>query len=980
MPSLIRRCLLLCLLVVPLSVPALADVFPPEQRFAGMLVDGSLVFIDKPTEWADEAVQPKFSSRPIMDAERTFRWVINQSVAVAPAPIASIEFFGGDRLPGVVTDYEPATSDSFENIGECLVVEPIVSVDLPNVAPSGLVRVSTEWLRRIVWEHVPGTPRDYRPGTAFLRDGSQIKFKAVRWSKGAVSVLTDDGVRSLLMAQLAELHLPQRNSWDVWFEQLAILSPDLTARLMQVETGDGLRLTSSTLRYQPQFVGDRNKPEDWYPLFQPAWSLDPLVVPFRGIRAWRFFAPIEPPATLFDVAGTRGKTIFSGGWDWQLDRSVQSESLRSNKLLFGWGFGVHAPTNLDLQLHPVVTGFRVQSGLDPVVRSGGCVRSVVAYSNSVFSPLHRSEIMIGSEKLTDSSWLNVASQADTSVTLRLFADPVIDERPSGADPFDVRDCLNWLEPQWRLDPAKLKAEVTARLARRVPALRDWAMTELPATPGQPHRSPVNLTSVWDTSIPADPHYRLDVEPTDKFVVLTRKLDVSDTHRWLALVVTREAGNKTTPVRVQVRANGVSLGEAMVPERAGRAEPDPILIPLMTVRGKSVEVSVTLIAEGDKSRVEWRGSKLLTHHPGLVRLFDDEADFIEQLSEGEGTASISTTEKQLGEASLKITIGERTQARLKDVSFPIRETPRLGEFRFFRFAWKKSGGTAIGLQVGHDGELGVRFNDQGGARRAHPVMEQHLRFRRMDAPNNRGAQFGYQYDIGKDGNPPQPVLRLSKAISANWEAHTRDVYAEFGNFQFTGLGFQCPDGNAAYFDGLYLARSQADFQWANEWTTIVSPIAAAPNPDSKVVAEVTKAWEFSSLLSKVAPQFTTDVAFDGVRLLKDFAGKDAVRVHPPIQGKPSILRAPAIIPVGQQTMLKISCARHPEADWQLAVVVGGQDLLRVMVDANTAKDGWVNHEVDLSRFAGKNVVVEVHNNPTGWHHEEAYWGSVRIETR
>ena len=896
MHSLIRCCLLVCLLVASLPDALRADVFPPEQRFAGMLADGSLVFTDKPTDWADETVQPKFSSRAVVDAERSFRWVINQSVAVAPAPIASIEFFGGDCLPGVVTDYEAAAGDSFENLGECLVVEPIVSIDLPNVAPSGFVRVSTEWLRRIVWEHVPGTPRDYRPGTAFLRDGSQIKFKALRWSKGAVSVLTDDGVRSLLLAQLAELHFPQRNSWDVWFEQLGVLSPDLTARLMQVETGDGLRLTSSALRYRPQFVGDRNKPEDWYPLFQPAWSLDPLVVPFRGIRAWRFFAATEPPATLFNIAGSRGKTVFSGGWDWQLDRSVQSESLRSNKLLFGWGFGVHAPTNLALQLHPVVTGFRVQSGLDQVVRGGGCVRSVVAYSDSLASPLHRSEIMIGSEKLSDSSWLNVVSQTDPNVTLVLSADPVIEERPSGADPFDIRDSLNWLEPQWRLDPVKLKDEVAARLARRIPALRDWAVTnslttgdQSPATPGQPLRAPVKLTNVWDASIPADPHYRLDVEPTDKFVVLTRKLDVSQEHRWLALVVTREAGNKTTPVRVQVRANGVSLGEAMVPERAGRAEPDPILIPLTTVSGQSVELSVVLMAEGDKSRVEWRGSKLLTHHPGLVRLFDDEADFIEQLSDGEATASLATTEKQLGDASLKVTIGERGQSRLKGVSFPIRETPKIGEFRFFRFAWKKIGGTAIGLQVGHDGELGVRFDDKNGARRAHPVFDQHRRYRREDPPNNRGAQFGYQYDIGKDANPPQPVLRLSKAVTANWEAHTRDIFAEFGNFQFTGLGFQCPDGDAAYFDGLYLARSQADFQWANEWTTVVSPVAAAPNADPRVVAAVTKTWEFSSLLSQVAPQFTTDVAYDGVRLLKDFAGKNAVRIHPPIQGKPSAIQ-------------------------------------------------------------------------------------------
>lgn len=971
---------------------AQAQTFPPEQRFVGQFQDGSRVFADKPTDWADDTVQPKLAAAPIFDAAKPLRWLIDQAQPVTATPKAFVQFAGGDVLPGYVTDYEPSQTEAFENLGEYLVVEPLVSIDLPNVSPSGFVRVSTDWLQRIVWERVPGGAKDYRPGTTFLRDGSQVKFKSLRWSKGAISLLTDDGVKTFVLAQVAELHYPLRSSWDVWFEQLAVLSPDLAARLMQVETAEGMRLTSSVLRYRQQFVGDRNKPDDWFPLLQPAWSLDPIVVPFRSTRSWRFFAAQEPPATLFVPATARQKPVLSQGWDPRWDRSVQGAALKVNNLFFGWGIGVQAPTELDFALHPVVTGFRAQSGLDQVVKKGGCARSIIAYSNNVAAPLHKSELLVGSEKVIDSGWLNVTVQADPNITLKLMADPSIAERPAGADPFDIRDCIDWLEPQWRLDPAKLKDEVVARMARRLPSLRDWTIAgqlSLPTVKDEPVAPPmadaqkaiVKLTNVWDALVAEDPHYRVDFEPTDKFVVLNKRLEIKANHRWLALMVTRQGPNLSTPTRVQVRADGVALGEGLVPERPGRMEPDPILIPVTSVRGKTVDLSVVVMAEGDKSRVDWRGAKLLTHHPGLVRLFDEEGDFPEKFVEGEGALTLSHDEKQLGASALKLAQGERMNGRLPDVSFRIRETPRLGEFRFFRFAWKKVGGTGIGLQVGHDGDLGVKPEQ---VKRPAAISVSGLKNRRPGSVDTRGALVGYQYDIGKDPKPLQPVLRLDKKISGNWDAHLRDMFGEFGSFTVTGLGFQCPDGDAAYFDGIYLARTQADLSWLSEWTPVATttpaPTTPTTPPDPKLVAQASAAWEYSSLVSKVAPQFTIAVAGEPIKQMRDIYGREAVRVVPPAQGQPSVLRSPLTVPVGKTTVLKVSCARHPAGDFQLGVVADGQDLLRTMIDVNTAKDGWAQYEIDLTRLAGKNIVLEVHGNPNDWNNEDAFWGDLRIETK
>lgn len=953
-----------------------ADAFLPEQRFVGQLSDGSRIFAERPIDWGDETVAPKLGGSAVFDAAKPLRWLINQGITSKSQLGPYVEFLGGDRFPGTVTHFESGLGDPLETTSDYLVVEPSVGVDLPDSPPSSFTRVCTDWLKRIVWEVTPGSPKEYRPGTAFLRDGSQHRFERLRWIDGGIAILTDGGLKSLFISQLAELHFPSQDPWNTWFEQVGVLSPDLTARLIQVETADGMLLTASTLRYKPQFHGDRNKLEDWYPLLQPAWSLDPLVVPFRTIRSWRFFGPTEPPTTLFEASTSRSKPVFSSGRDVRVNRSVNSGPLKSGGLLFGWGFGVHAPQELEFTLHPVVSGFRVQCGLDQSINRGGCAKAFVVLSDKPSAPLFQSEVLIGPEKVADSAWLNVGAQLDQKVTLKLIADPQVDTRPAGADPFDIRDSLDWLEPQWRLDANKLATEVSSRLLSRVSALREWnASKTVGATASQQPSAAViplvKLHPTWDSTVPEEAHYGLHFEPTDRFVVLNRKMTIGTGNRWLAIVASRQAGPLSSPVRIQVRANGVAIGEGMVPERVGREQPNAILIPVAEWRGKNVDLSVVIIGEGDKSKIKWHGARLLDYHPGLVRLFDDgNEEFLTSLNEGEGTAAISSDDKQLGTTSLKITGGDRASARLPGMSYAITDTPKIGQFRYLRFAWKKVGGSEIGLQIAHDGMLGIL----SGPKKPMAVFASRVGARNIP-PDNRGTTYAYQYDIGTDKTPPMPVLRLDKKISGRWEAYSRDLFGEFGRFRLTGLGFRCPDGEAAFFDGLYLARTEQDFEWASEWTPIATPPVAS---DPSVLDEATKPWDYSRVLSKVAPQFTTDAVLGSVVRLKDVAGREAVKTHPPAAGKPCVLRAPVTVPSDKKTVLKVSCGRRLDGDWQLAVVVEGQDLLRVMIDQNTAKDGWANHEVDLSRFAGKNIVVEVHNNPNSWPNEEAYWSNIRIE--
>jgi hypothetical protein len=981
-----------CLLAFALVSSADAQTFAPAERFAGMVNDGTRINADSIKEWHTETSRPSFAGRAIFDPNNPVRWIIDQSVPIAEKPKAYVEMFGGDRLPCRVIDYQRAETWTYESLGEYLIVEPLIQVDFPGRPTTPFLRISTEWLKRVVFDEKAGVPSAWHPGTVFLHDGSRISFRVVRWSGGGLSLLTDSGVKKLLFSQVAELHFPRRDEWDVYFEQLAALTPDLTARLVQAETSDGLRITVSTERLVAKHSGDQNKSENWYPLLHPAWSLDPITVPFRTVRNWRFFWADQPPMTLFEPAGTRSDPVFSTGWNWVPNLSVQSSVLTNSRLLSGWGFGVHAPTSLSFPLHPVVRQIRSRTGLDQVVGPGGCARADIALQSKPTQPFYRSEVFIGSEKSADSGWKNVTVAAGKSEHVVLIADPMMTGRPKGADPYDIRDCLNWLEPEWKLDKPQLLKEVAQRVPGRVSNLAGWAVdaqlfpqaaiapapdkTDDPSKP-----APLLVRSAWDKTIPEDERTRLAIRPGNQFAVFTQQRQIEKQHRWLAVCISKPA-TSTDSATVVVRVDGRAIVEAEVPIQTSRLDPDPILVPISDFQGTKPTIEIVLLATGEKSFVNWQGTVLCKHPPGIASLFDETDDIIKHLRDGEGEISLSTAEPKHGVNSLKLTSGDRSSAKIPDFDFSIREYPQLGEFRYLRFSWKKKSGSQIGFQLAHDGNIGVPENEFGrvqprafaeGAARA-ILQRQRKSPRRPVSGGSRGTQFGYQYDAGS-GDPTQPALRLDRKLPVDWRLMGRDLFGEFGSFTVTGLGFRNSDEEPAWFDEIYLARTQADFNWIDEVSGVKKPFQ---NDDPNLEDEARVALHYGTLISKVAPQFTTQLSGEPVQLLREWQGRQKIiRTLPESKEKPCVLKAPISVQKGKKTVLKLSAGRYPEADWQLVVRAAGQELFRSMVDANTAKEGWLDHDVDLSRFAGQNVVVEVSNEATGWSYEHGFWHRLEI---
>ena len=144
-------------------------------------------------------------------------------------------------------------------------------------------------------------------------------------------------------------------------------------------------------------------------------------------------------------------------------------------------------------------------------------------------------------------------------------------------------------------------------------------------------------------------------------------------------------------------------------------------------------------------------------------------------------------------------------------------------------------------------------------------------------------------------------------------------------------------------------------------------------------DVTDPAQFGALLAEVAPGFTTSAVGErGLGLLKEFRGRSVViRTHPLKEGVACVLSRTVDLPAKKKTVLRLSVAHDPQGDWQLIVKANGQKLYDGIVSSKTTHNGWADLEIDLSRFAGQTVSLELHNHPNNWAWEFGYWAKVEI---
>lgn len=172
----------------------------------------------------------------------------------------------------------------------------------------------------------------------------------------------------------------------------------------------------------------------------------------------------------------------------------------------------------------------------------------------------------------------------------------------------------------------------------------------------------------------------------------------------------------------------------------------------------------------------------------LEVFEDDENFVTQLTSGSGTASVDGGEKHSGDKALKVTPDQKFNEKLPNLNVKIRENPGPGEYRYLTFAWKKRGGQSICLQLNHDGVWGPVEGSSG----------------------RPGAKFRYHAGPGGECFGASVVID-DKLPTREYVVVTRDLFADFGEFTLTGMAFSPVDGQYGLFDRIYLGKTPADFE-------------------------------------------------------------------------------------------------------------------------------------------------------------------------
>ncbi len=929
------------------------------ERYFGVFRDGAVAVDAEIRDWNDATATPKLANRDLFDVNNPVLWIVDRDQPPPPRPESYVEFFGGDRLAGEVVGYRSAADSPFEAQPPHLLVRTQGELQSPDDVQPALIRVALDHVRRIAWE----AQRDagYRPSTLVLRNGGELSFRSIRWTDDGVSLLTEQGLRSIPWSDLAELHFPQRDEWQAYVDDLTVLSPDLKSRLLTLETADGHRCTVSTTRMQARHWGDRNRPEAWLHLAQPAWALDPLWLRYRTLAAWTVFAPEEPPLSWSLPSTITQTAVFSGVWLWQQNRSTLGERLKAKDRVYSGGFGVHASTDLSFPVPTSAKGFRSWMALDPSVGTGGCVNLAVLADGS--RGLFQKDAIVGAQDPLDTGWLAWAPGSVRSLTLR--ADMARDNRPAKADPFDIRDVTNWCAPTLQLDPLSLAKDVAAAQRKQGSLLPGWQLNDLDA-------ATVLAKSVFDSTDSRDLRFRRVFRTMDRFIVATRTVKVSSEHRWLSLAVSRFAEN-TAASTVQIKVDGRSAGEFEVPLRQGPIDPEPLLVPVDDFQGRSVLVEVVLYSPTETSFVDWRGLALTAERPGVKPLFEDDERVVQTLRTDRPVVESVTDPVFSGSRSLKIDPGVAEAPQLFDPA-AIVELPKLGQFRFLVFAWRGTGERLV-LRLAHEGRLGTSIAE-GLITRGAPRLRPRRRW-----IEDRGLRYGFSYDIGSQKPDDLPPLRLERVVPKDWRFESRDLFGDFGTLQLTGFGVECAHGGSGHFDHLYLARTPQDVDFLRTYR--VDPKTPPPNPDPTYARRATSPVDWGPMVASFAPAFAITEAVHGLVELREHMGQSgAWQTHPHDQQRPFALRTGLHLPADKPQQLSLRVSHQPEKDWLLVVKANGDVVHQELINAELTRPqrGWAAVTVDLSKFAGQKVLLEVQNASNDWSYEHAFWKRLVIEDR
>ncbi len=736
-------------------------------RYEARWWDGTRLEHDDLNDWHNSTAQPRLGDRPLFAGNQPLMWLCDRRLSSGKPPEAFVEMTAGDRLPGTVTGYRAAGVYQNRTLPSHFTVRPSTSVRHPEDHRSDDIGVDERFVRRIVWQRRGGAAERYEPGHLFYRDGRVLRFRAVRFEPGGVRMLTEDGSRRALFGEIAELHLPQKDFWQSYYDELAVGATDLSKPLLQIETVDGLRITASLTRFAAREASPGENSPRWYHALQPAWSLSLLWIPHRTVFFYRSFAPHQVPLSRISPLKAVFTHAIGGPRHWQVDRSISGKRLSCGGQGGGWGFGLHASAELHFPMPNSARKLRSWFGIDGSAGNGGSVRLRVFWGSAGGKPLYESPVIVGSTEMFDTGELILPAPGAANVLIVQF-DSASRDAPEAADPFNIRDMCNLVDPFVELDREELARQVAARSQMAIAAWRSWDVA--PRDGGA-----VQLRTVFDETGSDRGLFVTEAAAEGGPIVFRQTATVPTESRWFVLGCSVRA-DYSNKVRLEVRVAGEPIASFDVP--VGHARDEQMLaIPIDRFAGHRVSFEVEQRPADPRLSVSWRRLDWAPQLPHVFRLFDEDEGAAFSTIEGGKQPEVIESDHYTGRKCVRLPAGGRYRLRI-DEPLIIRSDPRLGEFRMVRMALRKRGG----------GRLGISFQPE---------------------QNDRPSVFEF-------GQGP-PLAPKSQRVSNDplsdvWFLCTRDLIGDFGDGALEAIVFDVPDGEDLLVDHVFVLRRFEDLRW------------------------------------------------------------------------------------------------------------------------------------------------------------------------
>jgi putative membrane-bound dehydrogenase-like protein len=146
------------------------------------------------------------------------------------------------------------------------------------------------------------------------------------------------------------------------------------------------------------------------------------------------------------------------------------------------------------------------------------------------------------------------------------------------------------------------------------------------------------------------------------------------------------------------------------------------------------------------------------------------------------------------------------------------------------------------------------------------------------------------------------------------------------------------------------------------------------PEANVVDQ--NQWSpdrYAPLLSEVFADFKTEQWMEGgLGLLATHQGRTAVvRTHPASPTQPTVLKRSVKLPAEPQH-LRLGLHHHTAGAWKLVVQIDNQPFHTQVVNEDSCEAGWLDLELDLTSFAGREVEINLENHTFQQQFSFAYW--------